>query len=199
MQQNSDYIRLAADLTSDSIVDGPGLRAVLWTQGCAHHCPQCQNPQTWDFNGGALVPLEEVYAAIDELENQAGLTISGGDPMYQPSSVLKVVRYARSKGLNIWLYTGFTYEEIMILNEKNPVYQELLREIDVLVDGRFELDKMDENVLFRGSTNQRLIDVPKTLEIGEIVLVDERQFDELDKFTNEFDIINNFQRVPTYV
>ena len=67
MQQSSEYIRLAADLQSDSIVDGPGLRTVIWTQGCSHHCKGCQNPQTWDFNGGGLVPLEAVYDAIDEL------------------------------------------------------------------------------------------------------------------------------------
>ncbi len=106
MQQNNNknLIRLAADLQTDSIVDGPGLRAVLWTQGCAHHCKYCQNPQTWDFNGGALVPLEEVFKAIDELEYQTGLTISGGDPMYQPAQCLSVAKYARSKGLNIWVY-----------------------------------------------------------------------------------------------
>ena len=83
MQQNNEYIRLAADLQTDSIVDGPGLRAVLWTQGCAHHCKGCQNPQTWDFNGGGLVPIKDVLEAIDELEYQTGLTFSGGDPMYQ--------------------------------------------------------------------------------------------------------------------
>ena len=84
MEQTKDYIRLAADLQSDSIVDGPGLRTVIWTQGCAHHCPECQNPQTWDFEGGGLVPVSEVLKAIDELEEQTGITFSGGDPMYQP-------------------------------------------------------------------------------------------------------------------
>ena len=81
MESNKEYIRLAADLQTDSIVDGPGLRAVLWTQGCGHHCPGCQNPGTWDFHGGGLVPIQMVKDAIDELEYHTGITMSGGDPI----------------------------------------------------------------------------------------------------------------------
>ena len=88
MEQKPKTIRLAADLQTDSIVDGPGLRAVLWTQGCAHHCRGCQNPQTWDFQGGGEVPIKLVKDAIDELEYQTGITFSGGDPMYQPEACL---------------------------------------------------------------------------------------------------------------
>ena len=176
MEQNSEYIRLAADLQTESIVDGPGLRAVLWTQGCAHHCKECQNPQTWDFNGGALVPLEMVYEAIDELEYHDGLTISGGDPMYQPDACNKIVRYAKNKGLNIWVYTGFTFEELLTMSKKNPVYMELLSQIDVLVDGRFIIEERDLSLLFRGSRNQRLIDVPKSLMNGQVVLFDEKKY-----------------------
>ena len=95
MEQTNDYIRLAADLQSDSIVDGPGLRTVIWTQGCAHHCKGCQNPQTWDFNGGGLVPIDAVLAAIDELECQSGITFSGGDPMYQPEACTKIAKYCK--------------------------------------------------------------------------------------------------------
>ena len=176
MQQNSEYIRLAADLQTDSIVDGPGLRTVLWTQGCYHRCKGCQNPQTWSHKAGALVPLSEVYDAIDELEYQTGLTISGGDPMYQPEQCMQVARYARKKGLNIWVYTGFTFEEIMKLAKKKPVYLDFLKKIDVLVDGRYIEKERDLNLLFRGSANQRLIDVPKTLKTGEIVLFDENEY-----------------------
>ena len=189
MEQNSEYIRLAADLQTDSIVDGPGLRAVLWTQGCGHHCKGCQNPQTWDFNGGGLVPLKMVYDAIDELEYQDGLTISGGDPMFQPESCLKVAKYAKSKGLNIWVYTGFTYEELINLSKKNSAYLEFFQNIDVLVDGRFILEERDLSLLFRGSRNQRLIDMPKTLESGRVVLFDEHKYNEEGKF----------ERVPMYV
>ena len=186
MQQNkTQYIRLAADLQTDSIVDGPGLRAVLWTQGCGHHCKGCQNPQTWDFEGGGLVPISAVLEAIDELEYQSGLTFSGGDPMYQPEACNIIAEYAKKKGLNIWVYTGFTWEEIMKMAKKDNVYNEFLKYVDVLVDGRFILEERDLNLLFRGSRNQRLIDVPKTLEKKEIVLLDEKAYNEEDKFKKE--------------
>ena len=189
MQQNSEYIRLAADLQSDSIVDGPGLRTVIWTQGCAHHCKDCQNPQTWDFNGGGLVPIKDVLEAIDELEYQTGITFSGGDPMYQPEACAKIAEYCKEKGYNIWVYTGFTYEELMKLSEKNPVYLEFLSYVDVLVDGRFKIEERDLTLLFRGSRNQRLIDVQKTMESGKVTLLNEYEYNE-SKF---------FERVPMYV
>lgn len=176
MEQNNKYIRLAADLQTDSIVDGPGLRSVLWTQGCSHHCPGCQNPQTWDFNGGGLVPIDMVLEAIDELEYQDGITFSGGDPMFQPEACNIIAKYAKEKGLNIWVYTGFTYEELMKLAQRKKAYLEFLKKIDVLVDGRFIEEKKDLSLLFRGSSNQRLIDMPKTLEKGNIVLFDENKY-----------------------
>ena len=127
MEQTKGYIRLAADLQTDSIVDGPGLRAVVWTQGCAHKCKGCQNPQTWDFNGGGLVPVDMVKEAIDELEYHTGITFSGGDPMYQPEACNEIAEYARKKGLDIWVYTGFTYEEVLALAKKKPIYKEFLK------------------------------------------------------------------------
>ena len=168
MWQNKNAIRLAADLQSDSIVDGPGLRTVIWTQGCSHNCKGCQNPQTWDFNGGALVPLDMVYEAIDELEYQQGITFSGGDPMYQPYPCTKIAKYCKDKGYNIWVYTGFTYEEIMKMAEKDPIYLEFLKYVDVLVDGPFELDKKSLTLSYRGSSNQRIINVPKSLKDGKV-------------------------------
>ena len=179
------YIRLAADLQTDSIVDGPGLRAVLWTQGCAHHCEGCQNPQTWDFNGGGLIPIDTVLEAIDELEYQTGLTFSGGDPMYQPDACNEIAEYAKKKGLDIWVYTGFTYEEILKMSEKKPIYKEFLKKIDVLVDGKFKLKERDLNLLFRGSANQRLIDVKKSLKKGKVILVDEHKYREEEYFRME--------------
>ena len=189
MEQNNSYIRLAADLQTDSIVDGPGLRAVLWTQGCGHHCKGCQNPGTWDFDGGGLVPIDMVKEAIDELEYHTGLTMSGGDPMYQPEACLEISKYARSLGLNIWVYTGFTFEEILKMSKTKKVYLDFLKTIDVLVDGRFILQERDLSLLFRGSRNQRLIDVKKTLEKGEIVLFNEVEYNEE----------NLFKKVPMYV
>jgi len=173
-----EYIRLAADLQTDSIVDGPGLRAVLWTQGCSHHCKGCQNQQTWDFNGGGLVPISMVKDAIAELEYHTGLTISGGDPMFQPDACLEIAKYAKSLGLNIWVYTGFTFEELLKLSKTKPVYLEFLKVIDVLVDGKFILEERDLSILFRGSRNQRLIDVQKTLETSNVVLFNEEEYFE---------------------
>ena len=174
-------IRLASDLQSDSIVDGPGLRTVIWTQGCGHKCKGCQNPQTWDFNGGGEVPLEMVYDAIDELECQTGITFSGGDPMYQPYPCMKIAKYCKEKGYNIWVYTGFTYEKIMEMAKKDKIYLEFLKYVDVLVDGPFILKERNLNLLFRGSANQRLIDVPKSLKEDKVVLFDESAYLEEDK------------------
>lgn len=190
MEQNKvKYIRLAADLQTDSIVDGPGLRTVLWTQGCSHHCKGCQNPQTWSFKGGGLVKISDVKKAIDELEDQDGFTFSGGDPMYQVEACNEIAAYVRKKGMNIWVYTGFTYEEVLKLAKKNPVYMDFLKKIDVLVDGRFVLEERDLSLLFRGSANQRLIDMPKTLETGVVTLLDEYEYNE-EKF---------FEREPMYI
>jgi len=173
MMSNKGYIRLAADLQSDSIVDGPGLRTVIWTQGCSHHCKNCQNPQTWDFEGGGLVPIPMVLEAIDELEYQTGITFSGGDPMFQPEACNEIAVYCKKKGYNIWAYTGFTFEQLLKLSQKNKIYYEFLTNIDVLVDGKFYEAKKNPNLLFRGSSNQRLIDVQKTLKSDRIVLYEE--------------------------
>lgn len=181
MLQNNGFIRLAADLQSDSIVDGPGLRTVIWTQGCSHNCPGCQNPQTHDFNGGGLIDLDLVKEAIDELEYQTGITFSGGDPMFQPYACTDLAAYCKNKGYNIWVYTGFTFEELMKMSENKPIYREFLNHIDVLVDGKFIEEEKNLNLLFRGSNNQRLIDIPASLEKGEVVLLNEYEYNE-EKF-----------------
>ena len=166
-------IRLAAPLQSDSVVDGFGVRTVIWTQGCSHNCPFCQNPGTHDFAGGAEFTLEEIYEELDNLENQDGITLSGGDPLFQIEAVTEISKYAKKIGLNIWCYTGFTYEEILKMGKNNNKYIEFLNNIDVLVDGKFENDLKDYNLLFRGSKNQRLIDMPKTLKAKRIILIPE--------------------------
>ena len=178
-----------AGLITNDFANGTGTCVSFWTQGCPHHCPGCQNAQTWDFEGGGLVPLDMVYEAIDELEYQDGITFSGGDPMFQVEACNKIADYCKNKGLNIWVYTGFTFEEIMKLSEKNPVYLDFLSKIDVLVDGRFKLAERDLSLLFRGSRNQRLIDIPKTLNSGKITLFDEKEYNEENLFT----------RAPMYI
>ena len=186
MKQNSvEEIRLAADLQSDSIVDGPGLRTVIWTQGCGHHCKGCQNPQTWDFEGGGLVPIDVVLKEIDKLEYQDGITFSGGDPMFQPEACNIIAEYCKKKGYNIWVYTGFTFERLLKLAKQKPIYQDFLSNIDVLVDCRFVEKELNLNLLFRGSENQRLIDMKKTLDSGEITLLNENDYFENNSFKRE--------------
>ena len=168
-------IRLAADLQTDSVVDGEGIRTVIWTQGCPHNCLGCHNPNTHDFNDGEVVDVMEVLERIDELDNQDGITFSGGDPMCQPRACAKIAEYAKNKGLNIWCYTGYTYEQLQKLAKTNKDITGFLSLIDVLIDGPFILKERSLDSKFRGSKNQRLIDVPKTLEANEIVLVTEQE------------------------
>ncbi|GIP19523.1 anaerobic ribonucleoside-triphosphate reductase-activating protein [Paenibacillus montaniterrae] len=165
-------IRLAAPMTFDSIVDGPGLRTVLWTQGCLHHCKGCHNPQTHPLDGGIEVEQQEVIEQLQQAKLQRGLTISGGEPFLQAAALITIAEAARKLGLDVWAYTGFTWEQLH--NSAAVDYYErlkLLRLIDVLVDGRYMQHKASVKLLFRGSANQRLIDVQQSLQAGEAVLL----------------------------
>ncbi len=172
-------IRLAAYLQPDSIVDGEGIRTVIWTQGCPHHCLGCHNPTTHDMEGGTLVDLEEVYQIIDTLEGQDGITFSGGDPFMQPKPCTEIAKYARKKGYNIWSYTGYTWEQLMDLSKTKPEIMDFLKQIDVLVDGKFELARKSYNLKFAGSSNQRIIDVKESLLKKKVVLVEKYQKEEV--------------------
>lgn len=167
-------IRLAADLQPDSIVDGEGIRTVVWTQGCPHNCKGCHNPGTHDFNGGFLVDVEEVIEELRSIEGQDGITLSGGDPMCQSDACIEICKAAKEMGLNIWCYTGFTYENVI----NNPKQRKLLDYIDILVDGKFVLEEKSLDIYFRGSRNQRIIDVKKSLEEESVVLVEEYRDDK---------------------
>ncbi len=156
------------NITKDDMLNGDGLRVVLWTAGCTHCCEGCQNPQTWDVSGG--IPFdakaeEELFCDLNK-DYISGITFSGGDPMH-PFNREEVLRLAKKvKELypkkTVWLYTGFLFEEL-----KDKVD---LSNIDVLVDGEFKKELNDNNLHWVGSSNQRIIDVPKTLEKGEVVL-----------------------------
>lgn len=163
-------IRLAADLQEDSIVDGNGIRTVIWTQGCSHNCPSCHNPSTHSFDGGELVDVEDVIERIENLSNQDGITFSGGDPMFQAKACSIIAKKIHELGMNVWAYTGFTFEEL--LDKGNKEILDFLRNIDVLIDGKFELSKKSLDIKFRGSTNQRVIDVPSSLELHRVVEID---------------------------
>jgi anaerobic ribonucleoside-triphosphate reductase activating protein len=161
-------IRLAANLQEDSIVDGQGIRTVIWTQGCSHNCPFCHNPSTHDFKGGELVDLDDVISALENLSGQDGVTFSGGDPMFQPKACSILAKKVHELGMNVWAYTGFTFEELIKSTNKDIL--DFLNEIDVLIDGKFEIEKKSMDLEFRGSSNQRIIDVPKSLERKKVVL-----------------------------
>ena len=147
----------------NSVVDGVGIRQVFFLAGCPHHCLQCHNPQSWNPNGGTYHTVDEIVKMA--LDNPFDVTFSGGEPLLQIDDLLQCMESIHQHK-NIWLYTGYTWEQI----NANEKLQQALQYIDVLVDGRFELDKRDTHLQFRGSSNQRLIDVQASLKKGEIVL-----------------------------
>lgn len=166
------YVKLAfPEIQEDSIVDGEGIRSVIWFQGCSHNCLGCHNPETHDFKSGFEVSISKVKEMIDNLEYQSGVTFSGGDPMMQVEALEELAKHVHERGMNVWCYTGYTFEELLELAKKNSHYLEVLKNIDVLVDGRFVLVLKSFDVQFRGSSNQRIIDVAKSLEEGKAVSV----------------------------
>lgn len=174
-------IRLASPMTYDSIVDGPGLRAVIWTQGCNHNCKGCHNPQTHDTCGGYEIDSKEIIDKIYKLKLHRGITLSGGEPFMQSEALTDIAKVCKSCGMDVWAYTGYTFEELT--DKKNVNYfnnLNLLRNIDVLVDGRFIEAKKDITLKFRGSLNQRIIDLKKTLEGKRLYLHEEYMKEDLD-------------------
>lgn len=156
-----------ASLIDDSIVDGPGLRYAIYVQGCPHHCPGCHNPQTHDFTGGQNIDTLEIWNEIRENPLLSGITFSGGEPFSQPKPLLELAKKAHTKDLSVWAYSGWTFDEL--LSQENNDINALLREIDVLIDGAFQLEQRSLELSFRGSRNQRLIDVPASLKEGSII------------------------------
>ncbi len=147
------------------MVDGPGFRTSIYCAGCNHQCPGCHNPQSWSFDGGREMTTEEIMKII-VADPYANVTFSGGDPMYQATGFLELAREIHKRtNKDIWCYTGFTFESLI-----NPEQRELLEQIDVLVDGPFIEKLRDTDLLFRGSSNQRLIDVQSSLYEGRVVL-----------------------------
>lgn len=158
-----------ANYIQDSIVDGKGLRFTLFTQGCPHRCPGCHNPQTHDFAGGREMSTEELVSIILKNPLTDGVTFSGGEPFAQAADCAAIARAVRAKGLNIWAYSGWTFEELLA---GTPEQRELLELCDVLVDGPFLLAQRSLSLKWRGSTNQRVLDVPKSLAQGRAILLD---------------------------
>lgn len=157
--------------------NGPGLRVVIWVSGCSHHCLECQNPQTWDKNSGIIFDNSAKEEIIEQLKNNyiSGVTWSGGDPMHKDSveTVLKFTEKIHDlfPEKNIWLYTGYTFEEIM--NDTNLKRKQLLDLCDVLVDGEYKKELRDISLHWCGSSNQRVIDVKNTLKENKIILYED--------------------------
>lgn len=154
------YIRVSGPLEHDNIVNGEGLRAVLWTQGCPNHCPGCQNPETWDYEAGELRKIDDIKKELVSFKGQAGLTFCGGEPFVQAKACKDIADFVRDElGWNVWSFSGFTRE---IIEEAGGEVFEFLKSLDVLIDGPFILKQRDLSLRFRGSKNQRLI----RLELG---------------------------------
>lgn len=152
-------IRIAG-LVNDSIVDGPGFRFTVFTQGCPHACPGCHNPQTHAFDGGKDAETEEIIAKFQKNPLLDGITLSGGEPFCQSEACAEIAKAAKESGLNVWVYSGYTFETLI---SGKAEWKVLLNHADVLVDGRFELEQRTLELRFRGSKNQRLIDVQASL------------------------------------
>ncbi|MBQ2873071.1 MAG: anaerobic ribonucleoside-triphosphate reductase activating protein [Bacilli bacterium] len=163
-------IRLAGEMTTDSVVDGEGIRSVIWCQGCIHNCPGCHNPETHSFSAGFLKDVSEVLKEISELEFQDGITLSGGDPLCQIDACLEIAKFTQELGLNVWCYTGYKMEELLKRCEKENKLKDLLLNIDVLVDSPFILELKSYEVPFRGSKNQRLINAKESVKQNKIIL-----------------------------
>lgn len=164
-------IRIAG-YVDDSIVDGPGIRFTIFTQGCAHHCFNCHNPETWDFDKGKDVDIDELISKINRNPLLQGITLSGGDPLYQVNACLELVKKVKelNSDLDIIIYTGFTFEELAINFKKNNDLLSLLKLSDILIDGKYEDSLRDLTLKFRGSSNQRVINLKKTFLEEKIVL-----------------------------
>ena len=165
MSENDDIKLRVVDIVDGTSVDGPGLRTSIYFAGCDHRCPGCHNPSTWPHDDGRDMSISEIIARIDD--NGFNVTFSGGDPLYQADKVAVLAEEIKRRlGKTVWCYTGFTYDE---LAEGPEDVRRLLRAVDVLVDGPFVEALRDTSLLFRGSANQRLIDVRATVEAGHIV------------------------------
>ena len=165
---DDDKIRIAG-VVKESTVDGPGFRYVIFTQGCPHHCEECHNPETHDMNGGKL---ESITTLVDDIKKNPllkGITLSGGEPFMQAKKLVKLLSLLDLNRYTVMTYTGFKYEYLLENADENNGFLELLKLTDVLIDGKFELALKSEKAKFRGSTNQRAIDVKNSLKENRII------------------------------
>ena len=171
MTENRDTIRIAG-VVRESIVDGPGFRFTVFCQGCPHNCEGCHNQATHDFSGGYDCDISRILESIDKNPLLDGVTFSGGEPMCQAEAFCSLAAEVKKRNLNIVTYTGYTYEELLIMSEKDIWIKKLLDLTDILIDGRFILSQRDLTLLFRGSRNQRVIDMNLTRNSGKLTLAE---------------------------
>lgn len=172
MERNNIKLQVAGFL-DNSLVNGPGLRSVVFTSGCNHKCEGCQNAAMQDFSYGEQINISEVYERIkDNIPIIRGVTFSGGEPLEQAAALSELGSRIKKLGLNLWCYTGYTFEYILNNEENRAGWSGLLSSIDVLIDGKFEKDKCDSGLKYRGSSNQRIIDVKESLKEGKIVTIE---------------------------
>ena len=153
-------------IAGDSIVDGPGIRTTFFAQGCPHHCPGCHNPETWPFTGGTAMDTEDMVAIVKNNPLCRGVTFSGGEPFAQAEGFRELARALKGEGYEVASYTGYTFEQLV---SGTPEQKALLEEIDVLIDGPFLLAEKSLEISFRGSRNQRILDVKQSLAQGRAV------------------------------
>ena len=155
-----------AGFADDSIVDGPGIRLTVFCQGCPHHCPGCQNPETWAFEGGTLFSPEDILQRVQSNPLVRGVTLSGGEPFAQAKENAVLASLLKAAGYEVAAYSGYTFEE---LQNGTPEQQQLLQSLDVLIDGPYREEERSLDLLFRGSRNQRILNVPQSLAAGQAI------------------------------
>ncbi|MGN0942017.1 MAG: anaerobic ribonucleoside-triphosphate reductase activating protein [Selenomonadaceae bacterium] len=159
-----------AGVVDDSVVDGEGYRFTIFTQGCPHHCHNCQNPETWGYDGGRDDDTDSILGEILANPLLSGVTFSGGEPFAQPKPLAELAKKIHAHHLNVWSYSGYTLDELMKMAKQDADVRALLDNIDVLVDGEYHDDERDLTLRFRGSRNQRVIDMNETRKQNQIVL-----------------------------
>lgn len=164
-------IRLSG-IAYESLVNGPGMRRVFFAQGCRHNCEGCFNPETHDFSGGEEKDMNELIEDVVRNKMIKGITFSGGDPIEQADKFSYMAKAFKNAGLNIWCYTGYTFEKLLDKMKEDDGVRDLLSNIDVLVDGRFEINNKREGLRFRGSSNQRIINIKESLKSGDMVILE---------------------------
>lgn len=164
-------LRLAG-IVKESIVDGKGIRFVVFVQGCPHHCEGCHNPQTHSFQDGYDMDTDEILEQIKVDKLLSGVTFSGGEPFCQPAGLVELAKEVKKLGLNVVTYSGYTFEQLCEMGKDNPSISELLNECDFLIDGKFILEQKNPLLRFRGSDNQRIIDLKASLKEGAPIQVE---------------------------